>query len=383
MNKKTKKLLSLGLAFSLLAASVPASASEIGSGAGIGTGASTGTGGSIGSGATVTEPTVPPIGSGVTIVSPTAPPIGSGATYSPSGSSYLYQTLYVNTANGGKLNLRMLPSINSACLGQYVFGTEVLALTMNDGWAYVLVNGQYGYMMLQHLSYYKPSLPSYEPEEPSYSTLFISTGNSGRLHLRIAPSQSAQSLGLYSNGTEVTVLSRSGAWYYVCVNGQYGYMMRKFLSTSYTAPVVPSTPTESTLMYVQTGNSGRLHLRRSPSQNAESLGLFSNGTQVTVLSQSGNWVYVSINGQYGYMMRKFLQAYSSSSGTSLYDGCYATVAQAKNSYVNMRAYAVVNSYNVVAQVPSGTTVWVLEAGDTWCRIQYGSLTGYMLTSFLR
>ena len=59
------------------------------------------------------------------------------------------------------------------------------------------------------------------------------------------------------------------------------------------------------------------------------------------------------------------------------------MAQAKNSYLNLRSYESITSYNVIAQVPSGTVVLVLAAGDVWCQIQYGTMTGYMLTAFLR
>ena len=300
--------------------------------------------------------------------------------------------MYVNTANHGKLNLRALPYQGSACIGQYAYGTSVLVLSMNNGWAYVLVDGQYGYMMSQYLSYYQPA-PSYNPTPSESTVMYVKTGNSGRLHLRMSPYQSAPSLGLYANGTQVTVISRSGAWVYVNVGGQYGYMMRKFLTASYTPDPTPAPviPTETTVMFVKTGNSGRLHLRLSPSQSAASMGLYANGTQVSMISHSGGWAYViTPDGRYGYMMRKFL-SYTASASTpttppsssTVRTGEYATVAQAKNSYVNLRSYESITSYNVIAQVPSGTVVLVLAAGDVWCQIQYGTMTGYMLTAFLR
>lgn len=373
MLRKARKIISYGLALSLMAASLPAYAGEIGTGVGIG------------AGVTVNDPTVPPIGSGTTVNDPTVPSIGSGATYNPYGDTYLYQTMYVNTGNRGVLNLRALPNKNAACIGQYAYGTSVLVLYLSDGWAYVLAGGQYGYMMSQYLSYYQPT-PSYDPTPSESTVMYIKTGNSGRLHLRMAPSQSAASLGLYANGTQVTVLSRSGAWVYVSVGGQYGYMMRKFLSASYTPDPTPApiTPVETTIMFVSTGNSGRLHLRASPSQSSASLGLFSNGTQISMVSITGDWAYVITgDGRTGYMMRRFLSYTAPVTTSSIYSGGYATVAKAPNSYVNLRSFNSITSYNVIAQVPSGTVVLVLEAGDVWCQIQYGTMTGYMLTSFLR
>ena len=59
-------------------------------------------------------------------------------------------------------------------------------------------------------------------------------------------------------------------------------------------------------MYVQTGNDGRLHLRASKSTLARSLGLFENGTAVTVYEKSGSWARVKVNGLTGYMKHEFL-----------------------------------------------------------------------------
>ena len=42
-----------------------------------------------------------------------------------------------------------------------------------------------------------------------------------------------------------------------------------------------------------------------------------------------------------------------------------------------------NLSNVLARVPSGSTVTVLTPGDEWCKVQYQGHTGYMLTYFLQ
>ena len=59
-------------------------------------------------------------------------------------------------------------------------------------------------------------------------------------------------------------------------------------------------------MYVSTGNSGALNLRESFSTSSRSLGLYPNGTPVFVYATLGAWVHVSVGGQTGYMMAKFL-----------------------------------------------------------------------------
>ena len=50
----------------------------------------------------------------------------------------------------------------------------------------------------------------------------------------------------------------------------------------------------------------RLNLRERPDRNSASLGKFYNGTYVEVLEKGGEWTYVRIGGQEGYMMTRYL-----------------------------------------------------------------------------
>ena len=56
--------------------------------------------------------------------------------------------------------------------------------------------------------------------------------------------------------------------------------------------------------------------------------------------------------------------------------------QKNGSYVNLRAYRNSEVDNVIAQVPSGTVVDVLEWGKVWSKVQYGAQVGYMVSSYL-
>ena len=65
---------------------------------------------------------------------------------------------------------------------------------------------------------------------------------------------------------------------------------------------------EDTTMYVRTGNTGRLHLRTQPSVQAASLGLYANGTPITVHSTQNGWATVTVGGQNGFMLLSCLTA---------------------------------------------------------------------------
>lgn len=220
------------------------------------------------------------------------------------------------------------------------------------------------------------------------SVLYVCTGNAGRLHLREFASKSARSLGLYENGVRVYVISRLGQWAYVNVDGAAGYMMLRYLAASapQNDPALPPI-----IRYVRTGNSGRLHLRAYASKDARSLGLYPNGTQVTVIDNYGTWSSVSVNGKRGYMMSVYLA--SSPPEPEMPAPAYsfapapfsnATVRQPNNSFVYLRSSSNSESKtNVICRVPSGSPVTVLEWGEWWSRVCYDGMEGYMVSRYLR
>lgn len=321
-------------------------------------------------------------------------------------------TLYVRTGNTGKLHLREQPTTTSRSLGLFPNGTAVQVTARVGNFAFVRVGGLQGYMMLNFLTATAPVVPPI-PDQPSpapfdparATTLYVWTGNTGKLHLREQPSTASHSLGLFPNGTAVQAIPLGNGWAQVRVGALQGYMMMGFLSSVYGGPApVPTavyvpTPTPEpgaspapapapVTMYVATGNTGKLHLRENASMSSASLGLYPNGTAVTVYATVGNWCQVTVGGRNGYMMRSFLTetapgvvpdpapAPAPAPGT-------ATVTQPNNSFVNLRSRPHSEEDNVIAKIPSGTVVEVLERGDTWCRIRVNGQEGWMISWYLR
>jgi len=205
-------------------------------------------------------------------------------------------------------------------------------------WVHVHVAGRTGYMMREYLAESSPSstpnpqvtptitlTPTSSVTNPpatsqtpspitSGSTAYVQTGNNGRLNLRIKASASSATMDRFASGTQVSILKISGAWAQVRIGKKTGYMMMQYLSASpaVTISITQPTPAQETqipadttggdVRYVQTGNSGKLHLRAKANTTAVSRGLYENGTQVTVVSTSGKWAYVRIHGQVGYML---------------------------------------------------------------------------------
>lgn len=60
----------------------------------------------------------------------------------------------------------------------------------------------------------------------------------------------------------------------------------------------------------------------------------------------------------------------------------AIVTAPTGNTVNLRKGPSTNN-TILEKVPIGSTVDVLERGGTWCKVQYKSIIGYMMTEFLR
>lgn len=314
---------------------------------------------------------------------------------------------YIKVTDQGNINLRAAPSAAAEWLGSFPGGTRVDVLSVSGNWARIIVNGITGYMSVNFLEGNLPpdtsaySKPSGASSSGSFSsatgvvpsvdfsksiTMYVNTGNSGKLHLREYASQNSRSLGLYPNGTQVSAVNLNNGWCCVNVYGRVGYMMSRYLTSSYNPQPQPQ-PGGYTLMYVSTGNTGRLHLRAAMSVDAASLGLYANGTQVYMIADYGTWAYVYVNGQYGYMMRRYLapsgtpqpqppQPQPAPIGT-------AVVRHPNNSFVYLRSSrSTANLSNVLAKVPSGSTVDVYEQDKWYSLIRYDGITGYMVSHYL-
>ena len=136
--------------------------------------------------------------------------------------------------------------------------------------------------------------------EASYAT--VQSGNQYGVRLRLGPSTSYASQTTLPSGTVVTVLEKGTVWTRIQAGTLTGYMMSKFLVSS-DGSNSSSTPSLGTAT-VYAGNGLRTWLRTAP--NGRRLGLYSDGTPLTILGYKGQWTRVMIGSSVGYMMTKYI-----------------------------------------------------------------------------
>lgn len=119
---------------------------------------------------------------------------------------------------------------------------------------------------------------------------------------------------------------------------------------------------------------GNLNLRETASLDAKVLGQYPTGTLVEIVKAGDVWHQVSVNGKEGYMMAKFLSDTNST--------VTATVKTNTGIGLNLREEPSLHGA-ILTSAKNGSTVTVLQKGDTWCRVKVGDQEGFMASKFLR
>lgn len=263
----------------------------------------------------------------------------------------------------GTLNLRAEANTESAILGKYGWGTEVLVKGVNGDWASVDVGGQSGYMYTKYLG----------GEGTTSYNAYVNTNSRG-LNLRKSPNGDV--IRSFPRGTHVNVLSTDGAWSKVNIDGQAGYMSSRWLSNSKPSSSSQSGAVMGTAVVKNPRDTQVLFLRSRPSVASESLGYYRNGKSVELLEKLDGWYKVRVDGKTGYMMAQFLDVTQKHNGT-------ATVFNPNgNNFVNFRKGASLSA-SVIRTVPVGTKITVLEKTTDWTKTEIDGVTGYISTWFLK
>ncbi len=300
----------------------------------------------------------------------------------PDGKSGYMMKKYIYISAGAKgtigivdakssINLRTSASASSKSKGSYPDGVPCILLSKKNDWYYVSVDGKKGYFSADNIK------KKYTTYSPDVATVENASGKS--VNLRKGPGKSYGAIKSIKSGSYAMILQKGNGWWKISVNGYVGYMDDGFLHDGIARGSTNTnggTTSESTSSRVVV-NTNRLHLRASASKSSKSLGLFSRGTYVTVLEKGNTWCKVKVDGKTGYMMTEFLGFNGLTSEKT------ARVKHPDGLSVNLRSDPIVKDGNVVLRVPHGAKVNVLaKHGSSWSMIQYGGVTGYMMSRFL-
>lgn len=270
---------------------------------------------------------------------------------------------------GGALNLRETASITAKVLGQFPTGTLVEITERGDEWHKVEVNGKTGYMMARFLN-----------TDLAVQTATVRTNSGIGLNLREEPGMDGAILTSVKNGGTVTVTQKGKNWSRVNVGGVEGFMATEFLRFGADNSGSTATPTGKVAVVSNPRDTQVLNLRQGPSLDSRVMDYYYNGTKVTILKAGSTWHKVQVeDGKIGYMMAKFLTVTGDNAEVQPIEAKLINVNG--GSYVNFRKGPSLQS-SVIARLPVGSTIRIIEHGADWCKAEVDGTVGYISTWFL-
>lgn len=143
--------------------------------------------------------------------------------------------------------------------------------------------------------------------------------------------------------------------------------------------VASAEESEEDIAYIVSETGDKVHLRKEPSKNADSMGLYFVGTQVTLCDQTdGTWTKIRIGQEEGYMMSRFL----SSDEGFLRSKCRRGTMK-MDDVVNLRATPSEDSASVAKLYEYSELTVYGETKANWYYASYGDVYGYVKKKYVK
>lgn len=312
------------------------------------------------------------------------------------------------SSSSSTLNVRKEPSTSAGIAGTLRHGAQVEVLAVSGDWRKIKSGSLTGYVMAKYLKFDGNEPEGTNKPENGNGYVTLQYGDSGEavreLQIKLAELGffTGTPLGNYKTLTSSAVQSYQKAMG-LTADGvatpelQEMIFAGKLPETQATPqPTVQPTATpepenEGVQARVSLGNaSSRLNVRKSASTSAGIAGTLAHGAKVTVLETSGSWSRIRSGNLTGYVMSSFLVSENGALPTVTpkpteepegQTGVAVIKLRSASSKLNVRREATTAS-SVVGVLRHGTKVEVLGESGEWSRIRSGSLTGYVMTSYL-
>lgn len=300
------------------------------------------------------------------------------------------------TVKGGWLRLRDEASYNGDTIASYYTGTKVTVLDTKGAWYHVRTpDGRVGYMLGSYLT---SSGTGSSGSANQNITAYVISSNGKGVRLRHGPGTGYGVIRQYPVGTMVKILSWGTYWHYVNIDGEKGYMMSDYLTTRAPKPdPEPDTDVDvdvdvSYTAYVTSDNGKSVRLRHGAGTSYGVIASYPVGTEVLVNGKSGSWSQITVQGQQGFMMTKYLTTVKPGTSTP---STPDTSIPSDPGFVSYTAYVVSDngkgvrwrlgpstSYGIIGTLDLGTKVTVVAKSGKWNQIEFMGTKGYMMSEFL-
>lgn len=221
----------------------------------------------------------------------------------------------------GNVRFRKGPGTDYDSWGTIKKGSEVPIYGMENGWYRVIADGMDGYLSGSYLEVNMTATPSPVPGTPSEGVTpddstakVIGTGTitAQDVNFRTGPAVSYSRIKKLAKGTELTAYTLTDGWYYVNIDGVYGYVIGQYVKIEETPEQPETTPapdkTPEAVYKAKTGtvNRSAVNFREAASTASARLRQLDKNTAVYVLSKDGNYYKAVVDGQFGYIYADYV-----------------------------------------------------------------------------
>ena len=308
-------------------------------------------------------------------VTPTAAPVVESERGTVTASSL---TVYEKAATASKK------------LGKLKKGDVVNVITWDSKWAYIELDGNYGYCSVRGLTRGTVEADDEEEQTGLYAPVRVTVS---RLTVYQKASASSRKLGTIKKGQVVSLMGKTGDWAHIELNGREGYCDASGLGVVPMASPAP-TPTPEPEADALRGLviEDTLTVYKSASTGARKLLELEAGDIVEVLKWTDKWAYIEYGGNKGYVKLSGIIRTNQKPAVSPDAKATATPAPTKvPSLAEAEKATVIEESAMVYKQPDsasqamGALMWgdsvnLLSTSDGWALIEKDGKYGYCRAS---
>ena len=283
------------------------------------------------------------------------------------------------------LNVRDGQSIHSHKIGQFQKNAKVKILSVGTKWDKVQYGNKTGYV-------YNEYIRTIGARDASLNAKGHIINISSSLRVRNSASTNSSTKGYLRNGQTIDIVAKSGNWYKIKYNGNYGYVYGDYVSVSNTSNSKPSVSHKKTVEKIQKGHivniSSSLRVRSSASTNSNTKGYLRNGQSIDIVAKSGSWYKIKYNGSYGYVYGDYVKVGNTSNNKPnnkpiTNTGSNQTIHKKQTGLAGKIAKTKVSqrTNQIILVVNNKLTFWNKDKNGNWnedlstnARLGYGGLT---------
>ena len=242
----------------------------------------------------------------------------NGGKIEHSGSGVVIESIAA-VVNVNSMRVYKSASTSSKKLGTLSYGQAVTVRAYNAKWAYIELNGRFGFCPLSSLiranAYTEEEQnPFDEPAtgNPELDNAIPATVTAASVKVYASPSTSSKKLGTLQKGIQVNVIKYNKTWAYIEFSGTYGYCSIKALTRN--SDMNPDDLPESSQEQIDAAGAilgvatvvtatAPMYEKADTSSTSTTLAM---GTSVNVHKYNNTWAYCSVDQKLGYIQLKYL-----------------------------------------------------------------------------